>query len=894
MPHEDGSERAPPRPHARTAAAGRDFFRALGADLSDLAGRARERLARRRRKSEKTFLQRRPRRRATSLLIGSLKGLAALAVVGGIAVAGLLVWSLHGLPLDTAEAEAPQTAILIEAADGSPLGRIGHFKIADAKRSEFPDHLVDAVLSIEDRRFHSHFGIDPRGIFRAARRNMQAGEIVEGGSTITQQLVKMQLVDSERTYARKLREAAAAVWLERRLAKDEILTRYLNRIYMGASAYGMPAAARLYFDKSVSEVTLAEAAMLAGLIRAPSQYNPIRDLDLAQRRSGEVLDAMVANGVIDAAEAERARAEPATLNRPEGASEAGSWFADWAAEQASALAGSFNGNLRVRTTLVPSLQKLAEATIEQALGAPGAEHGISQAALVAMRPDGAVLAMVGGRDYGESQFNRAVQAERQPGSAFKLFVYLAALRNGYRPEDIVDASPIGVDGWEPENFGGREYGRMTLADAFAQSVNTAAARLAQEVGIDAVVQAAKDLGIDADLPAHPSLSLGAAEVSLLDLTGAYASVPAGVAPIEPWGISAFAGDEQEQLYTMGPAVEPQQSLAPHHTQLIGLLENAVRSGTGRAAALDGFAAGKTGTSQNHRDAWFIGFDENLVVGVWVGNDDGAPMDEVTGGSLPATIWKTFVTSAGPLVARTGPLVATSEGDWAFDEPAGAAAPGRCDYQACAAKYRSFRASDCTYQPYSGGRKLCEILADPEEQPLLVERFPGPDGEPSTELLPQQSSPLTEESSLVRESLEQVEADEPLAPLAAELTADGDMAAASGLCDVAACSAEYSSFDAADCTYQPFGGGPRRLCEIGAGADASLVETEPASEDEIESIIEEDGALALEIELQEELEEGGAVPRECNFDACAAEYSSFDPSDCSYQPFDGGPRRQCDR
>jgi len=319
-----------------------------------------------------------------------------------------------------------------------------------------------------------------------------------------------------------------------------------------------------------------------------------------------------------------------------------------------------------------------------------------------MFPNGAVVAMVGGRNYQESEFNRAVQAMRQPGSAFKLFVYYAALRKGMSPRDRTEDAPFEIDGWSPENFDGRYRGSVSLAEAFARSLNAATARLALEVGLDEVSAAARDLGIDAPLQQTPSLALGSSEVSLLDLTGAYASVRAGIAPIEPWGIAAFGTGDQSQLFTLGPAVKPERPLGSHHETLVGLLNLVVERGTGRAARLDGFAAGKTGTSQNYKDAWFIGFSELLVVGVWVGNDDGMPMNKVTGGRLPARIWKDFMREALSLAAAR----ARAGGDVAAGAQADGAGPP-CNYRACARAYRSFRAADCSFQPYAGPRRFCD-------------------------------------------------------------------------------------------------------------------------------------------------------------------------------------------
>jgi len=708
-------------------------------------------------------------------------GLVGLATIGALALTGAMLWVIIDMPLER-PGDAARPALLLETADGEALGRVGSLKFADAARADFPDRLVQAVLSIEDRRFYNHFGIDPLGIARALRRNAEAGGIVEGGSTITQQLVKMRMLGNERTYARKLREALTAIWLELRLGKDEILTRYLNNVYLGGGAHGMPAAARLYFDKRLDELNLAEAAMLAGLIKAPSQYNPLRDPEGARERAALVIDAMVTNGAIDSQVADDTKARPATLHPTAVSTQAGSWFTDWVGREAASVTGSFTRSVRVRTTLDPRLQRLAENVVNGALAREGARVGASQAALVALRPDGAVLAMVGGRDYNKSQFNRAAEANRHPGSAFKLFVYLAALRKGLGPNDTIDAGPVEINGWEPENFGGHEYGRVTLADAFARSINTAAVRLAMDVGLDEVIRAARDLGIDARLPKVPSLALGAVEVSLLDLTGAFASVRAGRMHVEPWGITAFGPEGQARLQTMGPPmIGSQQSLGRYQQPMIDLLQGVVEHGTGRAAALSGFAAGKTGTSQNHRDAWFIGFNESLIVGVWVGNDDGTPMHRVVGGALPASIWKRFMAEATGLIAQSNQRdtnVSDDRSAQASNQPqispatqasSDAAQQPQCDYRACASR-RSFRASDCTYQPYSGPRRFCDMRAKPTTPAEQVSQPPSAGEAPPTQ------------------------------------------ARAQAQCNMDVCSRFYSSFDSSDCTYQPYGGGPRRVCE----------------------------------------------------------------------------------
>lgn len=734
------------------------LFAALAAERPDISGRISGRIA-----PMRAMLS--PLRR---MIVPLIKVVVVATAVTFMVLAGAMLWVLYDTPL-IARAPVQSPPLLVEAANGEPLGRVG--QLGDAlTRKDFPDVLVNAVVSIEDRRFFSHSGVDLRGVARAVFANWVAGGVVEGGSTITQQLAKMQVVGSERSFSRKFREAFTAVWTELRLDKDEILTRYLNTVYLGAGMQGMSAAARMYFDKSVGEVTLPEAALLAGLIQAPSRYNPVRDLDAAHQRASTVIDAMLDAGAIDKAAADKAKAEPAVLKLSPRTARAGSWYADWIAKyEVPKTAGAVQRALRVRTTLQPEVQKLAEQAIEETLADPEAARGASQAALVAMRPDGAVVAMVGGRNYEESQFNRAVDAMRQPGSTFKLFVYYAALRAGYGLDDRIDASPVEVAGWQPENYEGHQYGRMTLARAFAQSVNSAAVRLGSTVGLDKVVDAARDLGLDAPLNKVPAMALGTNEVSLLDITGAFASVRAARAKLEPWGIAAF-GPEGKGLRELGPPAAATQEL-PYHRELTRLLEQVVESGTGRAAALDeGKVAGKTGTSQDYRDAWFIGFNQALVVGVWVGNDDRKPMAGVTGGSLPAQIWKRFVSGATPLVARspepalsqTAPVAAELT-TASTGEPAPAAAP-QCDQRACASEYTSFRASDCTYQPVAGGpRRLCE-KGNGTEVTQALER-----GGAST-------------------------------------------TSTRAACDRDRCARQYRSFDAATCTYQPYEGGPRRMCD----------------------------------------------------------------------------------
>ncbi len=801
---------------SRTVAAGREFLDALGGDVRLLSRRLAARAARVRSRIAAARLQRslaaarrrqdrtpqvppnvrdRPRSsrgwvRTSGRVLGRFAiGFGLAAVVGTMAGFAAMLWALDGVPLDRPMNEAERPSFLLEAANGEPLGRIGPMRGGDVALKDISPILINAVLSTEDRRFRYHLGVDPIGILRAAHRNEQAGGVVQGGSTITQQLVKMRYVGDDRTYTRKLREALTAFWLEMHFSKDEILTRYLNGVYMGAGAYGVAAASQLYFNKRPSDLTLAEAAMLAGLIKAPTQYNPLAHAQEAQTRAAAVLDAMVDNGVIDAKTAAAAKAQPAVARLTPQTAPASSWFADWVGTQATALARQNTSTMRVRTTLIPEVQRLAQDTLERVLASDGRRMGASQGALVAMRPDGSVVAMVGGRDYGASQFNRAVDARRQPGSSFKLFVYLTALRKGFGPQDTIDASPVDIKGWEPENYGGGHYGRMTLADAFARSVNTAAVRLAMSVGLNDVIATARDLGIDTPLSPTPSLALGAYGVSLLDMTGAFASVKADRKRLKPWGIAAIGAATGSNLQAAQP-LPPAQTLDPYQRPMVELLRDVVVAGTGRGAAIPGFAAGKTGTSQDYRDAWFVGFNDSLVVGVWVGNDDNSPMKRVTGGSLPAAIWRQFVTAATPLVAQQSQIAAAAPQPQPGNQPAPPsddlsaratevtqapstqAGNAMCDVQACSGIYHSFRASDCTYQPYSGGpRQMCAVGARQQWTPMA-------------RTSPQETTGF----------------------------GGGTASRGSGQCNVEACSRFYSSFNPSDCTYQPFGGGGRQVCE----------------------------------------------------------------------------------
>jgi 1A family penicillin-binding protein len=689
---------------------------------------------------------------------------AAAAVAVFAASAAASAWELSQIHFPSPAEITARRVIVLQSADGHDLPAGGTVQLppvaANRSGGAMGANVVNAVLSIEDKRFYRHGGIDLLSILRAAMQNIEADRVVAGGSTITQQLVKMLFLGPERTYARKLKEAVIAIWLEQHLSKDEILTSYLNNVYLGSGAIGFPAAAKIYFGKDVGELNVAEAAMLAGLINAPSHDDPLHDLAAARSRAAIVLDAMVADGNLSPQDALLAKLHPATPSRSEPAPASAGWFADWIYRKVADATSPLSGTVRIRTTLDLRLQQIAADVVKSALAQYGQQKHATQAALIAMRPDGAVVAMIGGRSYGDSQFNRAVQAQRQPGSSFKLFDYYAALRQGYSPDSEIDDAPVDVKGWEPENYGHRYHGRVQLAEAFAQSLNAATVRLSQQVGIDEVIAAAHDLGLRAQLPRLPSIALGTADVTLIDLTSTYDAVRAGVAPIEPYGIAGIQTASNDHYVQVGRPDVKQHALGPYRDTLITLLRGVIEHGTGRAAALPGFVAGKTGTAQDYRDAWFIGFDNALTVGVWVGNDDHSPMNRVVGGSIPAMIWKNFMqqveatatvastsqppapitsdntptagatetpsataasteapeASGRPATDRTPVLTAKQEPrrgalfnqSTAASEPFWPAGASSCNIPVCSQFYHSFRASDCTYQPYDGGpRRVCE-------------------------------------------------------------------------------------------------------------------------------------------------------------------------------------------
>ncbi|MGI9499738.1 MAG: transglycosylase domain-containing protein, partial [Geminicoccaceae bacterium] len=436
-----------------------------------------------------------------------------------------------------------------------------------------------------------------------------------------------------------------ALSLERRLSKDEILEAYLNKVYLGGGAYGVDAAARRYFAKSAGALNLPESAMLAGLIKAPSRFAPTRKLKRAQARAKVVLERMVDQGMIDRDQADAALAAPAELVSGGHSGGGEGYFVDWVTAESRLYASALRPKLVVQTTFDRTLQRHAEEAAEAVFGRHGDKVGATQLALVAMTPDGRIKAMTGGRSYGQSQFNRAVHAKRQPGSAFKLFLYLAALEEAIQPNNRISARPIEIDGWRPRNADDVYPKLVSIGHAFSHSVNTAAVRLAEHIGREKIARKARQLGITTDLHGHPSLALGSAEVTLLELTAAYATVANGGLMVWPEGINSIAGTDHVGLYRRSPTDE--RVLTPEAVAgMTAMLEDTLIEGTGWRAQLPGFVAGKTGTSSDYRDAWFVGFTHDVVVGIWVGNDDGKPMQQVSGGGLPAMIFREFMTRSG--------------------------------------------------------------------------------------------------------------------------------------------------------------------------------------------------------------------------------------------------------
>ena len=549
---------------------------------------------------------------------------AFILLVGWLAVTAPLSRSLEPIA-------PPQLTLL--ASDGTPIARNGAVVDEPVRAADLPPHVIEPFLAIEDRRFYSHWGIDPRGIARALWSNLTGGP-TQGGSTITQQLAKFTFLTPEQSLTRKAREALIAFWLEAWLSKDEILERYLSNAYFGDNTYGLRAASLHYFYRHPENLKPEQAAMLAGLLQAPSRLAPTRNFDLAERRMRLVVAAMVDAGYLTGDEAGRLPTPRLDVRR-RNELPTGTYFADWALPEARKLTGNGYSEQTIATTLDSRLQGIARDVIARA------PLGTAQVALVAMRPNGEVVAMIGGRDYARSPFNRATQARRQPGSTFKLFVYLAALEAGMSPEDAIDNSMIETGSYRPRNAGGAYSQSLTLEQAFARSSNVAAVRLFEQVGGEAVIDTARRLGVASPLAeGDPSLALGTSTMTLMELTAAYAGIAGNSFPVRP---HAFVEEEPGWFDWLWNG---RDSLSHgRHEAIERLLRSAINRGTGRAAMLRAPNFGKTGTTQDNRDALFVGYAGDLVVGVWIGNDDNSPLAGISGGGLPARIWRDFMARA---------------------------------------------------------------------------------------------------------------------------------------------------------------------------------------------------------------------------------------------------------
>lgn len=544
----------------------------------------------------------------------------------------LLAWLAITAPLSKSLQPIAPPQLTLLAADGTPIARNGAIVDQPVDAAKLPPQVIHAFLAIEDRRFYSHWGIDPRGIARAAISG------TGGGSTITQQLAKFTFLTPERSLTRKAREMLIAFWLEAWLTKDQILSRYLSNAYFGDNVYGLRAASLHYFYRQPEKLRPEQAAMLAGLVQAPSRFAPTQHFDRAAKRMKMVINAMVAAGYLTPAQA-KAMPTPRLDVRARAELPTGTYFADWALPDARKLVGTGYSRQTLTTTLDARLQNIARRVVSQA------GLGRAQVALVAMRPNGEVVAMIGGKDYAQSPFNRATQARRQPGSTFKLFVYLAAMEDGMKPSDLIDNTAITSGSYQPQNASGHYSSTITLEDAFARSSNVAAVRLMQKVGDRKVIGTARKLGVTAPLAeGDPSLALGTSSMTLMELTAAYAGVAANSFPVRP---HAIPQDKSSWLVWAGDRIRAWTSGLSYseHANMEDLLRSVVTRGTGRAAGLSMPSYGKTGTSQDNRDALFVGYAGGLVVGVWIGNDDNSPLRGIHGGGLPARIWHDFMVQA---------------------------------------------------------------------------------------------------------------------------------------------------------------------------------------------------------------------------------------------------------
>ncbi len=569
-----------------------------------------------------------------------------LSIWAGLAIVGIVGYFAMKLPsADTWAVPDRPANIRIIASNGKLISNRGKMGGEAVAIQELPHYVPAAMIAIEDRRFMSHFGIDPIGITRALIGNITAGRITAGGSTITQQVAKNLFLSPEQKIGRKIQEALLALWLEKNYSKNGILELYLNRVYYGGGAYGIEAAAQRFFGKSARNLSLGEAAILAGVLKAPSRLSPDKNPKDSAARARIVLNAMADQNYISIEEARAAAIDPNKRIRTRVAG-AEYYVADWVETLMQAYIGDIEGDVIVTTTIDWDLQKYGEFLIKEVVTEHGQEKDFSQAALVSLATDGSVKAIVGGTDYAQSQYNRAVTAKRQPGSAFKPIVYLTALENGFTPNTMVNDEPFSYKGWSPKNYNNKYVGSVTLRDALANSLNTVAGRLAIEIGAEKIVQTAYRLGISSDLNPVPSIALGTQEVSLLELSAAFAPFANGGEGVIAHIITRIETADGELLYDNIPTGPGNVISKKHVAMMNDMLSYAVEVGTGKKAKLANWPiAGKTGTTQNNKDAIFVGYSANIITGVWIGNDDGSPMDGVGGGSFPAQLWTDFMARA---------------------------------------------------------------------------------------------------------------------------------------------------------------------------------------------------------------------------------------------------------
>jgi penicillin-binding protein 1A len=596
-----------------------------------------------------------PTRRVRGWLWASVKWLALYGFVAAaafIAVTYAMVLYLSGTLTDPKEALVASGAapVQIVARDGSVLANYGPNQGDWVPYADIPPDMINAMIAIEDRRFFAHGGIDVRGIARAVVSNLRAGGVAEGGSTITQQLAKNLYLTPSRTFTRKMREAMMAIALEHRFTKQEILAAYLNRVYLGSGAYGIEAASYRYFGKSARNLTLGEASLLAGIVKAPSRLSPKADLKAALERRTLVLNAMADEGFLGESEAQLVAALPLTIIKTASDSDL-RYFTDWVSAQVRKRYPTGDKRLKVFTTLDPKAQAAAQKAVKAHLPRDHEPTKGLQTAIVALDDRGAIQAMVGGRSYRASSYNRAVQSVRQPGSAFKSFVYLAALENGLSPATKLRDTPIQLGTYAPKNYGGSSTGKlMTLADAYARSVNTVAVKLGERVDRSKVAEMARRLGITTPIVVEPSIALGTSEVYVLELAAAYAAIANGGMKVEPFAIESVRLPRGDTLdpYDMYQQEAPTERALRSRVawQMARLMQLAAEQGTGRnALRARRPIAGKTGTTQNGQDGWFVGFSDRLTAGVWVGRDDNKPVQGLTGGGMPARIWGDFIAEA---------------------------------------------------------------------------------------------------------------------------------------------------------------------------------------------------------------------------------------------------------